>query len=237
MVKIGILELVGYKEWTEQLGSDREWLIQLIQSNMYRILQEKISEVNGFVLSLRYDYMILVLEGVDNSDVLNIIGSLEKISPVPLRLSIACGKTPYEAQCNASIKLRSSSDKYILEECNPTGIMAAHFDMNDFTRLTSKLSVYDTFIGVEELYLYLTKEIQRIGGITQYLGGDNIVAFLSLDTLDAVKTLVEKTKGVKVGIGIARNARKSLMYAALALDKIRKSMKDKVNMLVLGDLK
>ncbi len=197
----------------------------------------KISEVNGFVLSLRFDYMILVLEGVENSNVLSIVDSLEKISPVPLRLSIACGKTPYEAQCNASAKLRSSGSKYVLEDCNPTGIMVVHFDINDFTRLTSRLSVYDTFVNVEELYLYLTKEIQYIGGIAQYLGGDNIVAFLSLDTLDAVRSLVEKIKGVKVGIGIARNARKALMYAASALDNIRKSMKDKVSMLVLGDLK
>ncbi len=237
MVKVGVLELVGYREWTEQLGTDREWLIQLIQSNMYKVFQEKISEINGFVLSLRYDYMLLILEGVENSNVLSILDSLEKISPVPLRLSIACGQTPYEAQYNASLKLRTSSDKYVLEDCSPTGIAVAHFDINDFTKLTSKLSIYDTFVSVEELHMHLTKEIQRIGGITQYLGGDNIVAFLSIDVLDAIKSLVEKIKGVKVGIGIAKNTRKALMYAALALDNIRKSMKDKVSMLVLGDLK
>ncbi|HDJ83631.1 MAG TPA: GTP cyclohydrolase IIa, partial [Desulfurococcaceae archaeon] len=32
-MKIGVLKLEGYREWTESIGFDREWIIQTIQAN------------------------------------------------------------------------------------------------------------------------------------------------------------------------------------------------------------
>lgn len=236
MVKIGVLELNGYREWTESIGFDREWIIQTIQANIYKLLQEEISRLQGFVMPLRYDYMVLVIEGVDNSSVVKTINKVSKVLPVPVRLSIACGKTPYQAQVNATRRLVEGDCNICVEECDTTGIAVAHFDVNNFSKLIHKLSVYDTFVEVENLCVKLSKEIRNLGGLTQYLGGDNILSFISIDMLDRVKELANSIPGLKVGIGVSNTAKGALRLASRALDSIRSNRcKECFNYLVISD--
>ncbi len=223
-MKIGVLELIGYREWTEELGSDREWIIQTIQSGIYKFLQEELSKANGFVLPLRYDYYVLILNGVNDNNVIEIITKLAEISPVPLRLAVACGESPYEAQSKATSMLRKCNDIICLDNCNneyeSCKIAVAHFDINSFTKKIESASVYDTFIEIEELCIDLSLKMKNLGGITQYLGGDNIVAFLSPSKINDLKEMVLRDD-LKVGIGVSHVTRKAMELASKALDQIR----------------
>ncbi len=244
-MKIGVLELVGYREWTEELGSDREWIIQTIQSGIYKFLQEEFSRANGFVLPLRYDYYILVLNGVNIDDVRRISMKLTDISPVPIKLVISCGDTPYEAQSKATSMLKGCTGVICTGNCSNKNeheaqkIAVAHFDINSFTKKIELASVYDTFIEIEELCINLSLKMRSIGGITQYLGGDNIVAFLSPNKIDDLrKIILEKDLvDLKVGVGIAYTTRRAMELASKALDTIRSMRKSGVHhrIIVLED--
>ena len=231
-MKIGVLELIGYREWTEGLGSDREWIIQTIQSGIYKFLQEELSKTNGFVLPLRYDYYILVLNGVDANSTAKIMAKLANISPVPLRLAVSCGESPYEAQSRATSMLRKCNDTVCESGCGSKyesqKIAAAHFDINSFTKKIESASVYDTFIEIEELCIDLSLKMKSIGGITQYLGGDNIIAFLSPSKINDLKEMILRDD-LKVGVGIAYITRKAMELASRALDLIRSMRRNGVH--------
>ncbi len=232
LVKIGVLELIGYREWTEELGSDREWIIQTIQSGIYKFLQEELSKANGFVLPLRYDYYILVLNGVDADSIAKIMIKLADISPVPLRLAVSCGESPYEAQSRATSMLRKCNDTICVSSCDDEHesqkIAVAHFDINSFTKKIESASVYDTFIEIEELCIDLSLKMKSIGGITQYLGGDNIVTFLSPSKINDLKEMILRDD-LKVGVGIAYTTRKAMELATRALDLIRSMRRNGVH--------
>ncbi len=229
-MRIGVLELIGYREWTEELGSDREWIIQSIQSGLYKFLQEEFSKINGFVLPLRYDYYILILNNVDMEESKNIISKLARISPVPLKLAVSCEETPYKAQMKATQALRKCDNTFCIDDCNnrvDSRIAVAHFDINSFTRKIESVSVYDTFIEIEELCIDISLKMKNIGGITQYLGGDNIVSFFSPTKIENLKEIISRDD-LKVGVGIAYTARKAMELASKALDTIRLMRKEGV---------
>ena len=231
-MKIGVLELVGYRKWTEELGSDREWIIQSIQSGLYKFLQEEISRIGGFVLPLRYDYYILVLNGIETDGITEIIAKFADISPVPPKLAVSCSETPYDAQLKATLILRKCNSMLCISDCvenekRDEKIVVAHFDIDSFTKKIELASVYDTFIEIEELCIDLGLKMKSIGGITQYLGGDNIVVFLSLSKINDLRKMVLRDD-LKVGIGIAYTARKAMELASKALDTIRSMRKNGV---------
>src|SRR5919107_1302206 len=55
-----VIKLEGYGPWTLSLGSDREFQLQILQSNIYSDLQELFSNKNGVVFSNRFDEFIAV---------------------------------------------------------------------------------------------------------------------------------------------------------------------------------
>ena len=229
-MRIGVLELIGYREWTEELGSDREWIIQSIQSGLYKFLQEEFSRINGFVLPLRYDYYVLILNNVDMGESKRIISKLARISPVPLKVAVSCEETPYKAQMKATQVLRKCNSTFCIDGCNnrvDSRIAVAHFDINSFTRKIESVSVYDTFIEIEELCIDTSLKMKNIGGITQYLGGDNIVSFFSPTKIENLKEIISRDD-LKVGVGIAYTARKAMELASKALDTIRLMRKEGV---------
>ncbi len=229
-MRIGVLELIGYREWTEELGSDREWIIQSIQSGLYKFLQEEFSRINGFVLPLRYDYYVLILNNVDMGESKRIISKLARISPVPPKVAVSCEETPYKAQMKATQVLRKCNSTFCIDGCNnrvDSRIAVAHFDINSFTRKIESVSVYDTFIEIEELCIDTSLKMKNIGGITQYLGGDNIVSFFSPTKIENLKEIIPRDD-LKVGVGIAYTARKAMELASKALDTIRLMRKEGV---------
>jgi len=94
MVLAVFVEFVGYREWTESLGKDREWFIQLTQSKVYQVIQSYTSGYGGMALPLRYDYQIILLPY--DTRVSEFSEGLRKVlqsySPTPVNALVACGK-------------------------------------------------------------------------------------------------------------------------------------------------
>ena len=204
MHKLAKVVLEGYREWTESLGDDREWLIQRTQSEIEKTASEAAKEVGAFYLPTRKDVLIFILNGIENPEL--IFESLERVSPVPIRVEIGCGKTPLEA-------LRG-------KPCKETGPIAAlHVDINSFR---SK----DYYLGyVESIQLFesLLKVGLGFGAVGGYLGGDNVLLFADPSDAQSLGSTICTMFDVKVGIGIASTARESLALAARALRRLREN--------------
>lgn len=227
-MKILLMEFIGYKEWTESLGYDREWKIQDIQSSIYKVVNDEISRVGGFALPVRYDGLIILADGIPSGSLLEIYTKVKEISPSKVSACIGYGKTPREAEINAhNCILNSLSGEPKFDTFYDDNVVACHFDYNNFTLLTRELSFYNAYMRIMRLYSKLSEIIYDIGGITQYLGGDNMIAFIDEDTLDKIIKIVENMDEIKVGIGIGKNARSAMAGATRALDEIRSKREDK----------
>jgi len=227
LVKIGVLELVGYREWTENIGFDREYIIQLNQTKVYYELQSMVSEAGGFIIPLRFDYMIIVANGVDNKVLKKLPLALKYFSPVPIKIAVTCAKTPYEAQLKATLLLPEVKENTTLieynEYCNDH-IVVAQFDINYYTLKTKYMSVYDTYLESMQLYLEVVNLSKKVGGIVYYLGGDNVLMLLSLDKINVLNELAHRD--LKIGVGVSKIARRAIMLSAKALDSIRMNRKE-----------
>ncbi|MEM0173994.1 MAG: GTP cyclohydrolase IIa [Sulfolobaceae archaeon] len=220
-MKILGVSLIGYREWTESLGYDREWKIQIVQSSLVRSLMEVCHKVEAFPLPLRYDSFLVIVDGVSKDDILRIIDGIKMISPVRVKACLEYGKTPREAQEKASRCLNESSEDVVLREYKDENVVSVHFDLNGFTEISRKDSIYNTFIYMMDIYVKIAKFIYNLGGIIQYLGGDNILGFLNETNLEEILTLIKYN--LKIGIGIAKTPVKAVSLAAEALDEIRRN--------------
>ncbi len=219
MYRVGVVELVGYREWTESLGCDREWRIQCTQASMYHRLQEACSEKKGFAVPLRYDYMLFIACGMNMDDVKYIYDAISKVSPVPVRIAIGRGRTPAEAVNDAWQKLRESSDPLIyVEPEDKERVVVVHIDVNGFTRTTEP--PLTTYRSMMELVAMLDSIVASKGGIVAYMGGDNVVCFTTIDV--AAELARNPPLNVKMSIGVAPTAREALMLAASGLDELRR---------------
>lgn len=222
--RIVVYEFVGYREWTESLGFDREHEIQRTQTALYALLQEVLSKYGGFVLPLRYDYMVAIASNLGREGVKESLHVLRKASPVPVRAYSTCSRELRSAIERASTMvacLRPWEFRYE-ERGDAEGVAAAHIDVNYFTlKRGARFSVYESYMYVLNLILELSKKIESIGGIVHYLGGDNIISFVDCEKVKDVPGVL--VGDLKVGVGIASNAKKALELAARALDEIRRT--------------
>jgi GTP cyclohydrolase IIa len=230
-VKVLAVELYKYKEWTESLGYDREWIIQGIQHEVAMRANKVSAELGAFLLPLRYDFFALLVDGLRESELRFIFKEIGRVAPVPIRGCLGYGESFAEAQRHASLCLSDllpgemKDGNYKDEE-----VVSAHFDVDGFTSLTRVTSFYDAFLNVNRLYSSLSEKVYELGGISQYLGGDNIIAFFGRKNVKDVIDLVHYIDNVKVGIGVGRNARFSMMNATEALERIRLSRNAKWEM-------
>ncbi len=225
-MKIFLMEFIGYKEWTESLGYDREWKIQNIQSNVYKKANDEVSNIGGFSLPVRYDGLIILADGIPNEDLLKIYTKIKEIVPTKIGACLSYGRSPREAEVAAHKCILSSSDVKF-SDFPDENVVACHFDYNNFTLLTQELSFYTAYMKIARLYSTLSEEIYNLGGITQYLGGDNMIAFINEDLIDKIISIVESMDEIKVGIGIGKNARSAMAGATEALDKIRSEREER----------
>ncbi len=225
-VRIAVIELIKYREWTETLGSDREWLIQKTQADIYRATQLKASELGGFVIPIRYDYMILLASGLTEKDHKKILKVVQRYSPVEVRMASACSETPLASEEAASnLLLQTSPGEVYFDDCPQKEVaVIGHIDADDITSLTRSIGAYKAYMKVFEVLTYLRSNLSKWGAIAEYLGGDNILAVLPpSDYHQALETIKDiGDLKLKVGVGIAPNFRKALMLAAEALSDIRR---------------
>ncbi|MEM0366819.1 MAG: GTP cyclohydrolase IIa [Acidilobaceae archaeon] len=231
--RITVIELVGYREWTESLGSDREWFIQETQATLYKSLQEVASRLGGFVLPVRYDYMLILASNINVDDHREILEIASQNSKVEVRIASSCDKTPLGAERRALEILRKiRGDGLAYEVCGDDEIVViAHLDVNNITLNTLSEGVVKTYHTMLNLISRLADLIEPRGGVIQYLGGDNILVVLPVEEYLSSATLLIRESNLKAGLGIARTAREALKLAAQALHEIR-SRVDKRNMVI-----
>ncbi len=223
MVKAGVLELIGYREWTESVGDDREWLLQKTQASLYASIQDAAARRGGFILPLRYDYMAVMASSLDDRDLEVVLSTAASNSPVPVRLSVACGSTPVEALNRAWSHLGDTPEGMMFyEACDePEYTAVAHLDINNITEATRARGVVETYNTVMRVLAEMNSIAVANGALAQYLGGDNVLVVLPLKGWRSIVEKLVAVDNLKAGVGIAASPRRALTLAAKALHEIR----------------
>ncbi|MEM4048034.1 MAG: GTP cyclohydrolase IIa [Zestosphaera sp.] len=221
MVLAVFVEFVKYREWTESLGKDREWFIQLTQSKVYQVIQSFVSSYGGIALPLRYDYQIILLPydvGVREFNE-SLKKTLLNYSPTPINTLVACKRI------KDLLKMDLNNENYRDDvSCLPEPLVVAHADLNDFTKRTRSLGIYRTYSEILNVIAHYVRELRDIA-IVQYLGGDNIVSICDEDSMQEVLEVLGSVDTIKVGVGVSKIPRKAFMLATEALDTIREKGK------------
>lgn len=224
-VRISIIELVGYREWTESLGDDREWLIQEGQAQLYGGVQRAAAKMGAFVMPIRYDYMLILSSNVDENGHREILEVAASLAKVKARLASFCSRTPLDAELLAWRALRKDREStLIFQPCRQEEIsIVGHLDVNDITQSTREEGITRTYHTMLNIIGRLSDLTEPSGGIVQYLGGDNVLVALPVDGYIPLVVKLMKEANMKVGLGLAASARKALALAARALHEIRVS--------------
>ncbi|MGC8975883.1 MAG: GTP cyclohydrolase IIa, partial [Thermoprotei archaeon] len=151
MVLAVFVEFVKYREWTESLGKDREWFIQLTQSKVYQVIQAFASGYGGIALPLRYDYQIILLpHEVNVREFSNgLKEALLSYAPTPVNTLVVCKKV------REILKMNLSNENYQEDSsCLPEPLVVAHADLNDFTMKTKSLGIYRTYSEILNVIAY-----------------------------------------------------------------------------------
>ena len=230
-MRLGLVELIGYREWTESLGNDREWIIQYQQADMYRLLQREAAALGGFVLPLRFDYMLLVSTGISADGHRRVLDVARMSSRIPARMVSIPGGKPARALDEAHSLLRSARPGEVLYIEGPDGITTvAHVDINGISRRTREKGLSESLQVIARFVADIVALAARHGGVAQYLGGDNIIVLLPDGSYEEFARDAVEASDVKVGIGQAIAPRRALELAAIALHEIREgSARGKIN--------
>jgi len=221
-VRIALVELIGYREWTESLGHDREWIIQAQQATVYRSLMVGASRYGGFVFPLRYDYLLVVSTGLDRRVHERLLDTARLVSRLPVRMSSFAGPMPREAVLSAQRALQGvEAGELHFEEGDDGVTVLAHVDINDISKRTREEGLPGSLIVIHELVSGIAKLADRYGGIAQYLGGDNVLVLLPDSEYEGFAWEAVEAFDVKVGIGVAVRPREAMKLSSWALHKIR----------------
>ncbi len=210
---VGIVELIGYREWTESLGSDREWKIQLTQSRLYAGLQEEAAKQGGFIAPLSFDVMAVIANGMAFEGLEKLYQLAARLSPVPVSITVSTLEKGFPRSTEPGLKLVTDRLDY--------PVAALHIDLNSFTTRRRSLNPVTVYTEVLKTYVELASRTRN--AIPAYLGGDNIAVFTAAEEAEetARKLLEILEPDYKIGVGIGPNARQALKAAAEALHRIR----------------
>ena len=246
--QITTIKLEGYGPWTLSLGSDREYQLQILQSNIYSDLQYLFSNKNGIVFSNRFDEFIAVTNKItfeEHKEISNEIS--RKYQKIQLSMSIGIDLTPLEAnkkshhiknnskyirESNIYMENQSLMDSLDFESVDlkfqaDDYVKILHIDINNSTAITKNLSPYEITNLIIKLHSHMSDMFLKEDGLTFYLGGDNfmIVAKKNM-TVDYIKQLIVQLTQIthihlNCGIGVGKTGRKSAEMATKSLDSIR----------------
>jgi GTP cyclohydrolase IIa len=222
LVQVTIIRLIGYREWTESLGPDREHIIQRVQAQLHRELVEAFSKLNAWAHPLRYDYLLAITNGLGNDELIRIIKGLADYSPVPLSSGTYADVNPRVAEKEAfRLAIKAGPGVSLMGDFDDGPVAIAHIDLIDSTSSTEWTSSYQLYEHVWGVVNQVRLHLAQYGGITLYLGGDNIVSIIqptiNEDDLKPLANLVNS----RIGIGIASSGRAAMKLATEALDMLR----------------
>ncbi|GAB6947953.1 GTP cyclohydrolase IIa [Vulcanisaeta sp. JCM 16161] len=222
MVQVTIIRLIGYREWTETLGPDREHIIQRIQAQLHGELVNAFSRFNAWAHPLRYDYLLAITNGLGNDELMKVIKELGEYSPVPLSSGTYADMNPRVAEREAfRLAMRAAPGESLMGGRDDGYVAIAHIDLIDSTTSTEWTSSYQLYEHVWGVVNQVRLYLAPYGGITLYLGGDNIVSIvqptINDDSLKPLANLIN----ARIGVGIAHSGRIAMKLATEALDILR----------------
>ena len=223
MPRITVIELYRYRYWTEKLGFDREWIIQSSQAELYSTLQKLFSKNDGLLIPLRFDYYLGLSNTISRKKHEEIFTAISTSTPVQVRMVSIAHEYPSIAQLLATYYLATSTRNFIYIEGKEDPTIILHIDVDNITRLTYETSIYETYTLTMKFFTEVANIAYRYGGIAGYLGGDNIIAILPLNSYKEFMNSLPDY--VKIGIGISYRPRKAMELATRALDEIRRKRK------------
>ncbi len=250
--QITVIKLEGYGPWTLGLGSDREYKLQILQSQIYSELQELFSIKNGLVFFNRADELIAITNQINFEEHKEIHTKItEKFDEIKLSMTIGINDTPlgsikvanniknknefliYPSIYGIRKDLQNYTDNAVTRKDTiiNSDVKILHIDINDSSTLTKGLSAYEITNLIIKLYSKISDVFLEEKSLAFYLGGDNfmITARKDMDmkrVKELVNYLIENT-GVKLncGIGNGITARKAAERATKSLDEIRQHRK------------
>lgn len=238
MIQITLIQIDNYGPWTVTPGPRAEPDLQTLQSRLYGDLEREFGARGGIVFFNRFDNLIAVSNGINKEEHEKIQNSIRNRYPITISMGVAARENPLEAQKVATEMIQTGGGAQSKDRCEilnidslateeESKVQIAHIDINDITKtLTDVTTAYDTSIVVYEVLIELMKELEKIGGLCFFIGGDNYMApsngITKNELRDALNRVDEKT-GVtlKAGVGISKKAGRAADLADLGLEDIR----------------
>ncbi|MFB6470925.1 MAG: GTP cyclohydrolase IIa [Vulcanisaeta sp. AZ3] len=222
LVQITIIRLIGYREWTESLGYDREHVIQGIQARVHGKLIDIFSKLGAWAHPFRYDYLLAVTNGINAEEIIEAVKALGEVSPVPPSSGTYVHENPRVAEREAfRLALRAGPWESIVDDIDNDPVGIAHIDLMDSTSSTEATSSYLLYEHVWSIVSQVRLYFAVYGGLTLYLGGDNIVSIIPPHIREEDLQPLINLYSVRIGVGIARKGREAMKLATEALDELR----------------
>jgi GTP cyclohydrolase IIa len=234
-VQITLIQIDNYGPWTNTLGNDREHNLQILQAELYALLQRKFSEKNALLFFNKFDEMLAITNGVTRGEHLQIQEALVDF-PFTLSMSIGVGQNPYEAQAQASRQLQKAGSaqsevrKRVLvgdqtltldESCAEV----IHVDVDGITSLIDHDDAFETSQKLVRSYAELMNLFSQHNSLLFYLGGDNFMGIMGEGDEDVIVNELHSFHidglSLKFGIGRATTARKAAELATMNLEHAR----------------
>ena len=233
-----VIQIDNYGPWTDTLGNDREHRLQILQAELYSSLQEKFAKQGGLVFFNRFDEMLAITNGINREQHREIQLEVNKQFPFTISMGVGVGRTPFEAQANASkmlqetgsaqSKMRRAELAYVASlDKEHSHVQIIHIDVNGITETsTDHVSAFETTMKVMAVYSNLVNSLKHHGSLLFYIGGDNFMGVANGVTMDEITSLLNECHDdlnieLKCGIGVAKTGRKAAELATMNLHKIR----------------
>lgn len=225
---------MGYGPWTLTLGSDREHKLQILQSSLYKEIQNIFSEKGCIAFPNRLDEIFVITNGLGVQDHVAIQKKLAEHFELGLSMAIGQGSSPFEANLNADKARRSKL--FLDKEHNIFGlslqkgddrVQIIHMDVDGSTSISATKSPYEVSSLIVKLYSDMSEFFLSKNTLAFFMGGDNFMIVSSVmnkDSLSQFLELVKKRHGIlfNCGIGTAKTGREAAKLATKSLDHIRK---------------
>jgi GTP cyclohydrolase IIa len=239
--QLTLVQIDNYGPWTVTPEPRREMDLQTLQSRLFADLAQFVGGKGGYVFFTRADNMVAVTNGMERSDHALLQESIGNRYPVTVSLGVGVDPEPAAALDAATERLQRAGsaqdrdrrevlagDPLAADRRTGEDVQIAHFDVNDATgKYTDELNEFDTFIEIEQGYAALMRHLREAhAGLSFFVGGDNIIAATPGLDADAFRSAIDRVEaeagvGLKVGVGVGRDAGDAGMTAKHALERCR----------------
>ncbi|MBY8982279.1 MAG: GTP cyclohydrolase IIa [Candidatus Lokiarchaeota archaeon] len=239
MIQITTIQIDNFGPYTEEMGNNREHKIQLLLSELFIFLQKCFNEYGSLVFSASKDILIAITNGISIETHKEIIEKVNKQFPITISMGIGIGKTPLEAQIEASSILKTHGSAQSLRKSVLAhnghklpikgNIKVAHIDINFYTKLAIDVNpFYLNYIFLNKSYTTLLEYFKEIEALCFFNGGDNFICIIPNDIkrsdIERILNLYEdkhKPWRLKAGIGQGVNVLEAISEANFFLHRIR----------------